>query len=323
MVSLTQWKVPAAVQPRAEDYGFDLDRTLASIVGVHSTVPSDAFTAETLGTERVGNGVVIDNNLVLTIGYLVTEAETIWLHYGDGRVAPGHLLGYDQETGFGLIQALSQLELDPIPLGSSMAAELGDRVVLGGVGGRTRSIAARIAGKQEFAGHWEYALDEAFFTYPAHPNWGGAGLLNIKGELIGIGSLQIERDTEGKKEHLNMVVPIDALKPILDDLRKFGQVNKPPRPWLGMYTAEIDGRLVIVGVSPRGPAGRADLKSGDIILAINNERVSTQIGFYRKVWSLGPAGIHIPLTIYRDGTTISASVHSADRARMMKAPKLH
>lgn len=323
MVSLTQWKVPAAVQPRAEDYGFDLDRTLSSIVGVHSTVPGDAFTAETLGTERVGNGVVIDDNLVLTIGYLVTEAETIWLHYGDGRVAPGHLLGYDQETGFGLIQALSRLELDPIPLGSSAAAEVGDRVVLGGVGGRTRSIAARVAGKQEFAGHWEYALDEVFFTYPAHPNWGGAGLLNTKGELIGVGSLQIERDTEGKKEHLNMVVPIDALKPILDDLRKFGQVNKPPRPWLGMYTAEIDGRLVIVGVSPRGPAGRADLKTGDIILAINNERVSTQIGFYRKVWSLGPAGIHVPLTIYRDGATISASVHSADRARMMKAPKLH
>jgi S1-C subfamily serine protease len=195
--------------------------------------------------------------------------------------------------------------------------------VLGGVGGRTRSIAARLAAKEEFAGHWEYALDEAFFTYPAHPNWGGAGLLNAAGELIGIGSLQIERETEGKREHLNMVVPIDPLKAILGDLRKFGQVNTPPRPWLGVYTAEIDGRLVIVGVAPRGPAGRADLKTGDIVLSINNEHLSSQIGFYRKIWRLGAAGVDVPLTIYRDGTTLSVTVHSVDRARMMKSPRLH
>ncbi len=237
MVSLTEWKVPLVNQPRASDYGFDLDRALASVVGLHSIIPGDAFSADTLGTERAGNGVLIDDGLVLTIGYLITEAETVWLHLGDGRVVQGHALGFDFETGFGLVQALGRLDLAPLPLGSSGAATIGDRVVVGGAGGRTRSVASRIAAKQEFAGYWEYLLDEAIFTHPAHPNWGGTGLISNRGELIGIGSLQLEREREGKAEHVNMIVPIDLLKPVLDDLRKFGRVNKPARPWLGMYLA--------------------------------------------------------------------------------------
>ena len=178
MASLTDWKVPPAAQPRAENYGFDLERALSSVVGLHSIIPADAFTAETLGTERAGNGVLIDRGLVLTIGYLITEAETVWLHLGDGRVMEGHALGFDAETGFGLVQALGRLDLDPLSLGSSGAAKAGDGIVVGGVGGRTRSLAGRIAAKQEFAGYWEYLLDEAIFTYPAHPNWGGTGLIS-------------------------------------------------------------------------------------------------------------------------------------------------
>src|SRR4051812_17333862 len=193
MASLTDWKVPTAVQPRAEDYAFDLDRTLSAVVGLHSLIPADAFSAGTLGPERTGNGVVIDNGLVLTINYLITEAETIWLHLGDGRVVQGHPLAADTESGFGLVQALGSLDVEPLKLGSSAAAQVGDRVVVGGVGGRTRSVAGNIAGKQEFAGYWEYALDEAIFTYPSHPNWGGAGLIGADGKLIGVGSLQIER----------------------------------------------------------------------------------------------------------------------------------
>jgi S1-C subfamily serine protease len=191
MPALTEWKVPPANQPRSGDYGFDLDRALASVVGLHSIVPSDAFTADTLGTERAGNGVVIDDGLVLTIGYLITEAEAVWLHMSDGRVVQGHALGFDAVTGFGLVQALGHLGLDALPIGSSAATSVGDRVVLGGVGGRTRSVASQIAAKQEFAGYWEYMLDEAIFTHPAHPNWGGTGLLSERGELIGIGSLQL------------------------------------------------------------------------------------------------------------------------------------
>ncbi len=173
--------------------------------------PPDAFSAETLGTERAGNGVVIDDGLVLTIGYLITEAESVWLHLGDGRVVEGHVLGFDAVTGFGLVQALGRLDIEPLPLGSSAETRLGDRVVVGGAGGRTRSVASQIVAKQEFAGYWEYLLDEALFTYPAHPNWGGTGLINARGELIGIGSLQLERERDGKAEHVNMIVPIDLL----------------------------------------------------------------------------------------------------------------
>jgi len=323
MPSLTEWKVPPAAQPRPEDYGYDLDRALSSVIGLHSIIPPDAFTAETLGVERAGNGVMIGDGLILTIGYLITEAETIWLHFGDGRAVEGTSLGFDQETGFGLVQALARLDLPALTLGSSRAAELGERVVLGGVGGRTRSLAARIAAKQEFAGYWEYVLDEAIFTYPAHPNWGGTGLISAKGELIGIGSLQLERAREGKNEHLNMVVPIDLLKPILDDLRKFGRVNKPARPWLGVYSTEIEDKVVVVGIAGKGPAARAEIKTGDVVLSVAGQNVSTLAGFYRKVWALGSAGVEVPLTLYREGVTFDVRVNSSDRAKFLKTPRMH
>jgi S1-C subfamily serine protease len=323
MPSLTEWKVPPAIQPRAEDYGFDLERALAAVVGLHSIIPPDAFTADTLGTERAGNGVVIGDGLVLTIGYLITEAETVWLHLGDGRVVEGHALGFDGESGFGLVQALGRLDLEPLPLGSSAAAEPGDRIVLGGVGGRTRSLAGRVAARQEFSGYWEYLLDAALFTYPAHPNWGGTGLISTKGELIGIGSLQLERDRGGKPEHLNMIVPIDLLKPVLDDLRKFGRVNKPARPWLGMYSTEIENKIVVVGIAAKGPAARAELRTGDVILGVGGGKVANQASFYRKLWALGSAGVDVPLTLYREGDTFDVTVKSSDRARFLKGPRLH
>ena len=323
MAALTEWKVPPSAQPRAEDHPYDLERALSSVVGLHSIIPPDGFTAETLGVERAGNGVLIDNGLVLTIGYLITEAETVWLHLGDGHVVQGHALGFDQETGFGLVQALGKIDLPALPIGSSQAAEIGERVVIGGAGGRTRSLAGRIAAKQEFAGYWEYVLDEAIFTYPAHPNWGGTALISPQGELIGIGSLQLERAREGKNEHLNMVVPIDLLKPILDDLRKFGRVNKPARPWLGLYSTEVEDKIVAVGIAPKGPAARAELKTGDVILAVKGETVTTLAGFYRKVWALGQAGVEVPLTLYREGVTFDVRVNSSDRAKFLKVPRMH
>ena len=158
MTSLLEWKVPAAAQPRVQDYAYDLERALSSVVGLHALIPSDGFTAETLGTERAGNGVIIDDGVVLTIGYIITEAQSVWLHLGDGRVVEGHPLAVDQETGFGLVQALGRLDMPTLPLGSAADVELGERVVVGGAGGRTRSVAARIAAKQEFAGYWEYVL---------------------------------------------------------------------------------------------------------------------------------------------------------------------
>jgi S1-C subfamily serine protease len=323
MASLTEWKVPPAIQPRAEDFSFDLERALTAVVGLHCIIPPDAFTAETLGTERAGNGVLIGDGLVLTIGYLITEAETVWLHFGDGRVVEGHALGLDSETGFGLVQALGRVNIAPLPLGNSGAAQIDSRIVVGGVGGRTRSVAGRVAARQEFTGYWEYLLDEAIFTAPAHPNWGGTGLISGRGELIGIGSLQIERERAGRNEHLNMIVPIDLLKPVLDDLCRFGRVNKPARPWLGVYLAEIEDKIVAVGIAARGPAARAELKVGDVILAVKGEKVSSRAQLYRRMWGLGPAGVDVPLTLYREGDTFDVSVTSSDRARFLKAPRLH
>ena len=323
MATLTEWKVPPAFQPRSSDYNFDLDRALCAVVGLHSIIPPDAFTAETLGTERAGNGVAIDDGLVLTIGYLITEAETVWLHLGDGRVMEGHALGFDAVSGFGLVQALGRMNIGPLPIGDSAATQIGDRVVVGAAGGRTRSVASQIAAKQEFAGYWEYLLDEAIFTHPAHPNWGGTAMISSNGELLGIGSLQLERERGGRAEHVNMIVPIDLLKPILDDLRKYGRVNRPARPWLGMYSTEIDNRVVVIGIAGNGPAARAELKAGDVILAVDGEKVMSQSAFYRKLWALGDAGVDVPLTVHHEGVTFDVVLASTDRTKLLKGPRLH
>jgi len=325
MPSASDWKIPQSVQPKPRDYAYDLDRALGAVVGVRSIIPGDAFSAETLGTERAGNGVLIRNDgLVLTIGYLITEAETIWLSLSDGRAVQGHVLGYDQETGFGLLQALAKLDLPELPLGQSTGVPVGEQVVVGGAGGRHHSVAAHVAARQEFAGYWEYVLDEAIFTTPAHPNWGGTAVIGPKGDLIGIGSLQLDQPREGgKTEHLNMIVPIDLLKPILDDLLTLGQRNRPPRPWLGLYATEVDDRVVVVGLSQRGPAKRSNLRTGDVVLAVGGQEVSDLAGLFRRIWSLGDAGVEVPLTIFREGQSLELRVASADRRRFLKSPRLH
>jgi S1-C subfamily serine protease len=324
MTSVSDWKVPVSAQPRPADYTYDLDAALASVVGLRAQVPSDAFTAETLGTERAGHGVVIRNDgLVLTMGYLITEAETIWLHLNDGRLVPGHALTFDQDTGFGLVQPLARLDLPALSLGRSATVQMEERVVIAGAGGRERSVAARIVGKQEFAGYWEYVLDEAIFTAPAHPNWGGTAMIGPKGELLGIGSLQLERGGVAEGQYLNMIVPIDLLTPILDGLLTLGQARKPSRPWLGIYSTEAEDRIVIVGIAARGPAARADLRTGDIIVAVDGEEIGDLAALYRAIWSMGAAGAEVPLTIYRDGDTFDVRVNSGDRMKFLKAPKLH
>jgi S1-C subfamily serine protease len=325
MPSLGDWKVPPDEQPRLADYAFDLEAAMSAVVGLRAVVPEDAFTAQTLGTERAGNGVLIrDSGLVLTIGYLITEAESIWLSPGSGPAVPGHALAYDQETGFGLVQTLARLDLPALPIGDSGKAQIGDRVVVAGVGGRKRSVAARIVAKQEFAGYWEYVLDEAIFTAPAHPNWGGTAMIGASGELLGIGSLQLEQGRErGVSGHLNMIVPIDLLKPILDDLLRHGRPNRPARPWLGLYAAEIDDRIVVIGLADRGPAQRAGLRTGDVVLSVGGEDVRSLAGMFRRIWSLGQAGVEIPIKYDRDGRTHEQKMTSSDRNRFFKAPRLH
>ncbi|MEO5756259.1 MAG: S1C family serine protease [Mesorhizobium sp.] len=292
-----------------------------SVVAVRATVPEDAFTAGALGTRREGSGVVIrDNGLVLTIGYLITEAEEVWLTSHDGRVIPAHALAYDQETGFGLVQALAPLGLPAVQLGDAAMAKIGDAVVLtDGIG---QSVEARIVTKQEFAGYWEYLLEEAIFIAPAHPSWGGAALFGPDGKLLGIGSLRLQMSRNGEVADINMVVPINLLKPILDDLVTRGQVAKPPRPWLGAFSAESDGQVVVMSVTEGGPAAKAGLRQGDVISDIRDGAVDGLADFYRKVWESGPAGAEIPMRVVRDGRETWLRVKSADRGSFLRKPQL-
>jgi len=298
----------------------EIDTTLPSIVAVRAHIPEDAFTASGLGTLREGSGVVIGDGLVLTIGYLITEAEEVWLTTQDNRVVAGHALAYDQETGFGLVQALGTLDLPALELGDSSAAKLGDSVLF--ADGTGRSVRSAIVGKQEFAGYWEYLLDEAIFIAPAHPSWGGAALLDPEGKLLGIGSLRLQMMQGGKVNDINMVVPISLLPPILDDMLKRGRVNRPPRPWLGIFSAENDGEVVVMNVAENGPAAKAGLQRGDIISDVRDTEVGGLADFYRKVWTIGEAGAEVPMRVVRDGRESWFRVKSADRNSFLKKPHL-
>jgi S1-C subfamily serine protease len=297
------------------------DLILQSVVAVRTAIPDDAFTADTLGTRREGSGVVIGQpGLVLTIGYLITEAEEVWLTTQDGRVVAAHALGYDQETGFGLLQALGPLGLPALEFGDATQAALGQQVLLAdGVG---ESVDARIVAKQEFAGYWEYLLDEAIFTTPAHPSWGGAALVDEDGKLLGIGSLRLQMSQGGETADINMIVPINLLPPILDDLMTQGQVNKPPRPWLGAFSAESNGEVIVMSVAEGSPADEAGLRRGDVISEIRDGEVDGLADFYRKIWSSGPAGAEIPMRILRDGREAWLRVRSADRNSFLRKPQL-
>lgn len=310
--------------PKQEDYGYDLDRVYASIVGVRTAIPDDAYTASLLGTERSGNGVVIrEDGLVLTIGYLVTEAEQVWIMDNFGRAVAGHVLGYDQESGFGLVQALGHLDLPALPLGDSDVLSEGDPVVLAGLGGSKGAIAAEVMAIREFAGYWEYLLDEAIFTAPAHPNWGGCGLIGPDGSLLGIGSLMVQQTGEDEAIDGNMVVPINLLKPILEQLSTYGRVEKASRPWLGLFGTEIHDQVVVAALSENGPADEADIQVGDIVVAVDDARVESLADFFRHVWSLGEAGVTVPLSLARNGEILSANVRSIARETLLKSPALH
>ncbi len=313
------------MQPRPENYEFDLDDALSAVVGLKAIVPSDAYTAETLGTERLGHGVLIgEHGVVLTIGYLVTEAETVWIRLASGRVLPGHVIGFDGETGFGLVQALARVDLPSLPLGDSATVEIGDSVVIAGTGGRQNSVAATVVARQEFAGYWEYVLDQALFTAPSHPHWGGTAMIGPGGKLLGIGSLQVQQVGKGgKSEDINMIVPVNLVKPILEDMLTLGRPRKSARPWLGLYATEVGDRIAVAGVAQRGPARRADVRSGDVILSVAGTDVRSLAQFFRKVWSLGEAGVEVPLKVSRNNRTLELSITSADRRQFLKGPVLH
>ena len=318
-------EVPGAFRPRHGAYGFDVDQALRSVLALQARVPADAFTAEVLGTERVGNAVVIGPERVLTIGYLVTEAEEVTLTTAEGREVPAHVLGVDADTGFGLLHALEPLDLPGLPLGDSRQLKRGAPVIVAGAGGASHALAAAVTAREPFAGYWEYALDAALFAAPAHPHWSGAALIGEAGELLGIGSLHVEGRGEGKgasTEPQNMFVPIELLAPILDDVA-CGRIAHPPRPWLGVFCQEIENHVVVVGASPGSPARKAELARGDIIHAVAGEVVDDLGDFYRKMWALGAPGVDVPLVLQREGDVFGVVLASVDRRKLLKARRLN
>lgn len=319
-----QWAFHESLQPKADETQFDLARALDAVVLVRAEVPADAQTAPTLGTERGGYGVVIrEDGLVLTIGYLINEASQIWLTSNRGAVVEGYRLAYDQATGFGLIQPLGKLDALHLPRGLAADVKVGDSAFVIGHGGLAHALKTQVIEKREFAGSWEYLLDEALFTAPAHPQWGGAALLDAQGHLIGIGSLLVQQELNGEAIHANMFVPIDLLDPILDAMLQTGRSPHPPHPWLGMSTQDPEGKLVVSKLSPGGPAHHAGVQVGDRVLSVGALRVTGLAELFRAVWRLGAAGVEVPLTLGRDGDVLRLTVKSADRSDFLKKPNLH
>lgn len=291
---------------------------LNAIVGVHATIPSDARTAEVLGTEREGSGVVIDEaGLVLTIGYLIMESNETAIELSEGGKVPAEVVAYDYDSGFGLLRPLTPIDVAPIQFGSSAELEERSQVLVASSG--DSATPAYVVSRRDFAGYWEYLLPDAIFTSPPHAGFGGAALIGADGRLLGIGSLivgdaaEIDHPMPG-----NMFVPIDALKPILEDLIANGRATTPPRPWLGLYTEEVRGRLFVNRVAPEGPAAAAGLAINDVIVAVEGATVRGQADFYRKIWALGESGVSVPLTVMTDEGLTEITITSGDRYDYLK-----
>lgn len=318
------WAFAESIQPKASDTQFDLARAFNAVVLVRAEIPDDAHSAATLGTERSGYGTVIrEDGLVLTIGYLINEASQIWLTTNGGALVPGYPLAYDQATGFGLVQPLGKMTAPHLERGSAADVNVGDAAFVIGHGGGAHSLKTRLIAKQEFAGYWEYLLDEALFTTPAHPQWGGAALLDAQGNLIGVGSLLVQQEHNGQPVHVNMFVPIDLLDPIFNGMLKTGRSPHPARPWLGMSTQDPGGQLVVARISQGGPANQAGIQVGDLVLNVGPKRVHSLPDLFRTVWELGPAGVDVPLTLSRAGDVLRITVKSGDRNDFLRKPKLH
>ncbi len=321
----TESGVPEKLRPNPDKWPFDLDEALGAVFAYHADIPEEAFTASTLGQEREGNAVLIDDKgYLLTIGYLATEADEVTLTDVEGTQFPARVVGYDQVTGLGLLRADGPLDRRPMTLGSVDDLRVGDEAIAAAGGGLDVAMVVSVVSKREFAGYWEYLLDEAVFTSPPHPRWSGAALMSRQGVLVAIGSLYVQDSLPGEQTRPgNMFVPVELLRPIFDELASSGHAARPPRPWLGMFGAEVEDRVVIAGLTDDGPADDAGLKVGDLVLGVAGEPVGGLSDFYRAVWALGPAGVEVPLDVYRDGELVHVAVHSADRRSFLKTPNRH
>lgn len=286
-----------------------------AVVSITAHVPEDAMSAGLLGTERVGHGVRIrSDGLIATIGYIVHEAENLWIGSRE-TVVPGFVIGYDFDSGLALVKPSLPLHGPTMKLGRADALAIGDAVTIVSSGGKEPVIEARVVAKQEFAGRWEYVIDEAVFTSPPHDSWSGAALVDREGRLCGLGSLVIQGfEAHGSTSTVNMFVPIELLEPIIDEICEHGRRSTPPRPWLGMLVHDDHNDLTVVGVYRNCPADKAGLRPGDVIVGIDDEPVEGLANMFRRVWSLGSAGVDVPLNVLRNTEKVQLKVRSGDRA---------
>ena len=297
-----------------------LEELVSSIVRIKTFINPDGQTVQSLGREREGSGIVIDEEgLVLTIGYLMVEAHAAEVVTNAGRTVPATIVGYDHETGFGILRAIQPLKLKPLSFGRSADVRVNDPVVVASHGGPNMVSPARVAAKREFAGSWEYLLDEAIFTAPPHPAWSGAALISREGKLLGVGSL-IVGDTggDGRGKPGNMFVPIERLPPILGDLIADGHVAGPGRPWLGVAADDVRGRLIVGRVTPDSPAEKAGIRKGDEIVGVAGQAPRSLPDFYRKIWATGAAGATVPLDVEQGGGRRRIDVKSINRLDNLK-----
>lgn len=294
---------------------------LKTIVKIRATIPKEAHSASTLGTEREGSGVVIDSQgHILTIGYLIIEAESIEVTSSEGKPVRATFVGFDHSSGFGLLKTEKPLDVKPIKLGQSAKVKEGEAVVMAGFGGEAVQ-AVGVISRKEFTGYWEYILDEALYTAPAFTHYGGAALIDRNGELVGIGSLLSQVVIPGVGTiPCNISVPIDLLPPILNDLVTKGRPQKAPRPWLGINAEESQGRVFITRLTPGGPAEKGGLKTGDLILTVKGKEVNGLNDFYRKVWALGDAGVEVSLSILRGIQIQEVKIRSSSRYQFLHKP---
>jgi len=312
------------VSAAGADDGESVEELLTAVVGVYATVPEQARTAAALGTERFGSGVVIDSSgLIVTIGYLILEAEKVEIVLPNEELVPVEVLAYDYETGFGLLRAPDRVTILPMPLGSSSGLPPGEKLLIASYGGEQTVRPAVFTGAREFAGYWEYLLEDAMFTVPPYPRFGGAALISSSGRLVGIGSLSVADAYNGDDMIVpgNMFLPIDRLKSIMGDLLTEGRSSGPQRPWLGIYTEEVEGMLMVRRVAADGPAMAAGIDPGDIIAAAGGIPVESMADFYRKVWVQGGPGDTISLTVVKGGEVQEVEIRSADRYQWLRPPR--
>jgi S1-C subfamily serine protease len=298
--------------------------SLEAVVAIKTTTTANARSAASLGTTRSGTGVVIDRSgLIVTIGYLILEAETIEVT-ARGKSLPASVVGYDHDTGLGLIRTALPLGLKPMPLGQSGALPPQETALAVAAGNQSLGLPpvvepVMLVSKRRFAGYWEYMLDEALFTAPPIQNFGGAALVGNDGKLLGIGSLVVQDALDQPRMPGNMFVPVDLLKSVMADLLAAGRSLSTPRPWLGVTSQEAPGRVVVARVAPESPAEIAGVRSGDEIIAVGGQDVRSLPDFYQRLWAIGPAGSEISLQVSRGGKRQEVKVQSIDRLRFLRS----